>query len=89
MKIQLRKPDNSDYEPQDITRLVIYQRCDANELYHSTAFEIKWSEDPDSGDITKGVFPSPRLVGGKYLQLPNRSSLQVALNSQFFANQRL
>lgn len=72
LKIMLRKPDNSDYEPQDITRLVIYQRCDANELYHRTAFEIKWSEEPGSGDISKEVFPSPRLVGGKYCATTNQ-----------------
>ena len=72
LKIQLRKPDNSDYEPQDITRLVIYQRCDANELYHRTAFEIKWSEEPGSGDFSKEVVPSPRLVGGKYCATTNQ-----------------
>jgi len=65
LKIQLRKPDNSDYEPQDITRVVIYQRCDANELYHQTAFEIKWSEDVTDAPA-KAVIPTPRLVGGKY-----------------------
>ena len=72
LKIQLRKPDNTDYEPQDITRLVIYQRCDANELYHRTAFEIKWSEEPGSGDFSKEVVASPRLVGGKYCATTNQ-----------------
>ena len=64
LRIQLRKPDNSDFEPQTVNRVEIFQRCDANELYHQTAFDIKWSEDPT--DNSKAVIPSPRLVGGKY-----------------------
>jgi len=64
LKIQLRKPDNSDFEPKDVSRVVIYQRCDANELYHQTQFDIKWTDDP--ADAAKAVIPSPRLVGGKY-----------------------
>ena len=63
LKIQLRKPDNSDFEPKPITRVTIYQRCDANELYHQTNFEIRISEDPE--DLAKAVIPSPRLTGGK------------------------
>ena len=61
LQIQLRKPDNSDYEPKDVSRVEIFQRCDANELYHQTAFEIRWTEDPAANP----VIPSPRLVGGK------------------------
>ena len=60
----MRKPDDTDFEPKPITRVVIYQRCDANELYHRTNFEVKISEDPT--DPTKAVVPSPRLVGGKF-----------------------
>ena len=44
---------------KDIARVEIYQRCDANELYHRTNFEIRTSEA--GGDI----YPAPRLVGGK------------------------
>ena len=64
LRIQLRKPDNSDFEPKDVNRVEIFQRCDANELYHQTAFDIKWTDDPT--DNSKAVIPSPRLVGGKY-----------------------
>jgi len=64
LRIQLRKPDNSDFEPKPITRVVIYQRCDANELYHQTNFEVKISEDP--ADPTKAVTPTPKLIGGLY-----------------------
>ena len=64
LRIELRKPDNSDFEPKDVSRVEIYQRCDANELYHQTAFDIKWTDDPT--DPAKAVVPSPRLVGGKY-----------------------
>ena len=60
----MRKPDNSDYEAKTVNRVEIYQRCDANELYHQTGFDVKWSEDPT--DNAKAVIPSPRLVGGKY-----------------------
>ena len=60
----MRKPDNSDYEPKPITRVVIYQRCDANKLYHRTNFEVKRSEDLD--DPTKAIVPQPRLIGGKF-----------------------
>jgi len=64
LRIELRKIDNSDYEPKDVARVEIYQRCDANELYHRTTFDIKWTDDPT--DPAKAVVPSPRLVGGKY-----------------------
>ena len=70
MRIQLRKPDNSDFEPKDVNRVEIYQRCDANELYHQTAFEVKWTDDPT--DNAKAVIPSPRLVGGKYCSTTNQ-----------------
>ena len=46
---------------KDITRVEIYQRCDANELYHRTTFEIRG--DPE--DPTPEVYHSPRLIGGK------------------------
>ena len=65
LKIQLRKPDNTDFEPKEITRIDVFQRCDANELYHQTAFEIKYSEDVTDAPA-KAVIPTPRLVGGKY-----------------------
>jgi len=70
LRIQLRKPDNSDFEPKDVNRVEIYQRCDANELYHQTAFEVKWTDDPT--DNAKAVIPSPRLVGGKYCSTTNQ-----------------
>ena len=47
LRIQLKLPDNSDFEPQDIPVVVMYQRCDANELCHQTAFETKWPEYPN------------------------------------------
>ena len=65
LRIQIQKPDNSAPEPKDVSRVVIYQRCDANELYHQTAFEVKWSEDVTDAPA-KAVIPTPRLVGGKY-----------------------
>merc|ERR1712018_291159 len=64
LKIELVKPDQVTPEPKDVARVEIYQRCDANELYHQTAFEVKWTDDPT--DNAKAVIPSPRLVGGKY-----------------------
>jgi len=64
LRIQFRKPDNSDFEPIDLSRVVIYQRCDANELYHQTQFEIRYTTKKDMDDGL-GVYPSPRLVGGK------------------------
>ena len=66
LQIRLRKPDNSAPEPKPITRVVIYQRCDANELYHSTNFEVKIAESGAETDPTKQVIPQPRLVGGKF-----------------------
>ena len=63
MRIQLKLPDNSDFEPQDITRMVDYQRFDANEPYHQTAFETKGMEYPNDAPAI-GVIPTPRLVGG-------------------------
>jgi len=64
LRIELKKPDNSDYEVQKITRVVIYQRCDANELYHQTTFDVKISKDPATP--ADAIIPSPRLVGGVY-----------------------
>ena len=64
LRIQLRKPDDTDFEPKPITRVVIYQRCDANELYNRTDFEVKISEDP--ADAAKAVVPGPKLIGGLY-----------------------
>jgi len=64
LRIQLRTPDGSDFVGQDVSRVTIYQRCDANELYHQTAFDIRWSDDPN--DPTKAVFPSPKLTGGNF-----------------------
>ena len=61
LQIQLRKPDNSDYEAKDVNRVEIYQRCDANELYHQTSFQVSWTEDPAANPL----FASPRLAGGK------------------------
>ena len=65
LKIQLRNGDNSDFEPKEIVRVEVFQRCDANELYHTTNFEIKYSEDV-TDPPGKAVIPTPRLVGGKY-----------------------
>ena len=64
LRIELKKPDNSDYVAQKITRVVVYQRCDANELYHQTAFDVKISKDPATP--ADAIIPSPRLVGGVY-----------------------
>ena len=61
LKIDIRKPDDSDYEPQTINRVQIYQRCDANEIYHQTNFEVR-ANDGNPGT----VYGSPRLVGGKF-----------------------
>merc|ERR1711894_201532 len=46
------------------TRVVVYQRCDANELYHQTTFDVKISKDPATP--ADAIIPSPRLVGGVY-----------------------
>ena len=43
----------------NVTRVQIFQRCDANELYHPTQFEIRYAVE--EGDVT----PTPRLTGGK------------------------
>ena len=61
LKIDIRKPDDSDYVPQTINRVQIYQRCDANEIYHQTNFEVR-ANDGAPGT----VYGSPRLVGGKF-----------------------
>ena len=61
LQIQLRKPDNSDYMAKDVSRVEIFQRCDANELYHQTAFEVRWTDDVAANPVV----PSPRLVLGK------------------------
>ena len=53
------KPDRSDFEPKEIKRVQVYQRYDANELYHLASYVVKVNDDPGT------VFPAPRLVGGK------------------------
>jgi hypothetical protein len=61
LKIKFVKADQIEAaDGQEIKRVEIYQRCDANELYHRTSFEIR-------GDTTDPptVYTSPRLVGGK------------------------
>ena len=64
LKIEFVKPDQVTAEPKDVARVEIYQRCDANELYHRTDFEVKISEDPT--DPAKAVTPTPKLIGGLY-----------------------
>ena len=61
LRIDLRKPDDSDYVPKTINRVQIYQRCDANEIYHQTNFEVR-ANDGNPGT----VYGSPSLVGGKF-----------------------
>ena len=46
---------------KDVSRVEIFQRCDANELYHQTAFEVRWTDDVAANPVV----PSPRLVLGK------------------------
>jgi len=60
LKIDIMKPDLSDFEPKEIKRVQVYQRCDANELYHPTSFDVRVN-DGDPGTVYAG----PRLVGGK------------------------
>merc|ERR1739848_329640 len=45
---------------KDINRVEIYQRCDANELYHRTSFDIR-GDTVNTGE----VYTAPRLVKGK------------------------
>jgi len=60
LKIDIMKPDLSDFEPKEIKRVQVFQRCDANELYHPTSFDVRVN-DGDPGT----VYANPRLVGGK------------------------
>ena len=61
LKIDLRKADNSDYLAKPVARVEVFQRCDANELYHQTSFDIRGTDDQS----TTPLYPAPRLVGGK------------------------
>ena len=60
LKIDIMKPDLSDFEPKEIKRVQVFQRCDANELYHPTNFDVRVN-DGDPGT----VYANPRLTGGK------------------------
>jgi hypothetical protein len=60
LKIELLKPDQTP-EKQTVNRVEVYQRCDANELYHQTHFDIRGTEDQAATPLYAG----PRLTGGK------------------------
>ena len=60
LKIAIKLIDNSDYKAKAINRVQIYQRCDANELYHQTNFLVMVTDDP----AAKAIIPTPRLSGG-------------------------
>jgi len=61
LKIELRKPDNSDYEPKDVYKVEIYLRCDVSDLYHEDHWEVRGTDDP----YDKPVSATPRFVGGQ------------------------
>ena len=68
LKIDLKKGDNSDYLAKPVARVEVYQRCDANELYHQTSFDIRGTED----QAATPLYPAPRLVGGKICSTTNQ-----------------
>ena len=68
MKIDLKKGDNSDYLAKPVARVEVYQRCDANELYHQTSFDIRGTDD----QAATPLYPTPRLVGGKPCRTTNQ-----------------
>ena len=60
LKIDSMKADLSDFEPKEIKRVQVYQRCDANERYHPRSYEVRVNDgDPET------IYAAPRLVGGK------------------------
>ena len=61
LKISFVKADQITPVDTGITlnRVEIYQRCDANELYHHTSFEIRGAHSPGE------IYRSPELVGGE------------------------
>lgn len=63
LKIELVEPDQITPAPQgkDVNRVEIYQRCDANELYHQAAFDIRGTDDP----VKTPLYANPRLTGGR------------------------
>ena len=61
LRIELKKSDLTDYLAKPVARVEVYQRCDANELYHPTSFDIRGTEDQASTPL----YASPRLSGGK------------------------
>jgi len=62
LKIEFVKPDQVTPEPKEVKRVEIYQRCDANELYHQTAFDIRGTED----QAATPLYARPQLTGGKF-----------------------
>ena len=79
LKIEFRQPEKFPgsagplpaFEPINLHRVEIYQRCDANELYHQTTYEIRYETQKDI-DIGNGVVPLPRLHGGKICATTNQ-----------------
>jgi hypothetical protein len=61
LKIELKKSDMTDYLAKPVARVEIYQRCDANELYHQTTFDIRGTED----QAVTPLYAAPRLIAGK------------------------
>merc|ERR1712055_497769 len=61
LKIELVEADYVTPNPMDVKIVELYQRCDANELYHQTAFDIRGTED----QATTPLYASPQLTGGK------------------------
>ena len=51
----------TDYLAKPVARVEIYQRCDANELYHQTTFDIRGNED----QAVTPLYAAPRLIAGK------------------------
>lgn len=64
LRIQLRKPDDSDFTLFDpvVKRVEIYLRCDANMIFEQAIYEVRMSVDPT--DNVEAVIHAPRLKGG-------------------------
>jgi len=60
LKIEFKKVADNAADAKDVNRVQIYQRCDANELYHQTNFEVRATDTPGK------IFGTPRLTGGKF-----------------------
>jgi len=76
LKISFMQGDQRTPKPMTVTRVEIYQRCDATELYHQTNFDIRGTDDQE----TTPLYAGPRLTGGK---ICSRNQVQSTGDTKF------